>query len=283
MYYELGVLLNDTASDNLTRCKEWTNWTLKDLCNMWEFPQLYKTVTVTGSEYDFKRLDKLTASSVVGLVSDSASDIMVATVYGHSISSGVRTYSSEDITLTGAVTASGSTSFDFIERIEFAEALNGNVSVIANSVVKGTALIGEEVIANDFQKVIKVDSTGDVMPMTLADRKLRYTNDSSITEKIYTLNGTKLNLYGTGSATITYLRKHPLLINDYDESPVIAYGGVMVSDIVEAARLGWGLRFEDEADGLVGKQSYKAKLMEIIAELDTGGDDFKQVRLARYR
>ena len=286
LYYDLAVQLNDTASDNLVNTKVWINWTLRDLCNMYEFPELYKTITTTGSSYDFDRVKKLTANSVVSLFSDSASDTQVATIYGSTISSGARTYSTEDVTLTGVTTASGATSFSFVDRIEFASALNGNVSISAQSgVLKGSALIGETEIGNDRKRIIKVDSSGDLRPMSLADRKLKWTNDSSINQKVYTESGSKIDLFSTGggSVDITYLKKHPYLINDYDESPIIAFGGVEESDIIEAAQLGWGLRFEDEQDGVIGKQRYKTKLMEIIGDIAYGGDDYRQIEQARRR
>jgi len=286
LYYDLAVQLNDTASDSLKNTKVWINWTLRDLCNMYEFPELYKTVTTTGTSYDFDRVKKLTANSTVSLFSDSALDTQVATIYGSTISSGARTYSTEDVTLTGVTTASGATSFSFVDRIEFASALNGNVSISAQSgVLKGTALVGESEIGNDHKRVIKVDSSGDLRPMTLADRKLKWTNDSSITDKVYTESGSGIDLFqtGGGTVTITYLKKHPYLINDYDESPVISFGGVEASDIIECARLGWGLRFEDEQDGVVGKQVYKSKLLEIINDIVPGGDDSRRVQQTRRR
>ena len=285
LYYDLAVQLNDTEADNLVNTKVWVNWTLRDLANMYEFPQLYKTVTTTGSSYDFDRVKKITTGSVISLFSDDASDIQVATVYGYEISSGKRTYKTEDVTLTGLTTASGAETFSFIDRIELASALSGNLTVADASRTLATGIIGEEQIGNDFKRVIKVNSSGDVKPMTLADRKLQFPNDSSINTKIYTANGSGIDIFGTvgGAVSIVYLQKHPYLINDYDESPIIAYGGVEESDIVECARLGWGVRYEDEQDGVLGKQSYKAKLMEIITEIIPGGDDFRKVEFARRR
>jgi len=282
LYFDLAEELNDTATDNLTRTKKWINYTLKDLCNMYEFPALYDTATITGTSYDFDRLSPLTTAATVDLFSSSASDTQVATVYGSIINSGTRTYQSEDVTLTGATTASTTNNFNFIERIELASAAVGQISVASNSALKGVVEIGETKIANDFKRIIKVDASGDVQPMSLADRKLIWTNDSSINRKTYNMSGSTVTFYGTStSRETTYLKKHPLLINDYDESPIIAYGGVEESDIVEAARLGWGLRFEDEQDGTMGKQMYKQKLAEIIAELTYGGDDKKKVSLTR--
>lgn len=285
LYYDLAVQLNDTADDALANTKVWINWTLRDLCNMYDFPQLYKTITITGSSYDFKRLQPLTSASAVSLFSDNSADTgITATVYGYQLSLGDRTYITENIALNGTATASGSSSFSHIERIELGGTTTGNISISAQSgKLKGTMLPAETVIANDYKRIVKVDASGDVMPMEYADRKLKWTNDSSIDEKVYTVAGTTINLYGvSGSKTIVYLTRHPWLINDLDTSPIIDMG-IEDSDLVEAARLGWGLRFEDEADGVMGKQMYKQKLSEIIGEIVFGGDDIQEVAYARRR
>jgi hypothetical protein len=283
LYYDLAELLNDTASDNLTRCKSWINYTLRDLANIYEHESLYKTMTLTGTSYNFDRLTKLTVLSVVSLFSTTSADTMTATVYGYQLASGVRTWKSENIVVNGTATATGSESFNYIDRIELGSTPVGQITISAQSgQVKGAIMAGETSVANDYKRIIKIDASGDVKPMTLQDRKLKWTTDSSIDEKVYTKEGATITLYGTSTpATLTYLTRHPILVEDYDESPLIKSGGVECQDIVEAARLGWGLRFEDEADGVIGKQQYKAKLEEIAGELIAGGDDARSVVLSR--
>lgn len=282
LYYDLAELLNDTESDNLTRCKTWINYTLSDLCKMFQFEELIERVTTTAESYNFKRITPYTSSSVISLVSDATADVQTATVYGYTISSGTRTWATENVALSGTVTASTTTLFSVLDRIELATAASGNISISESSAVHGIILPGETKIANDHQRIIKIDANGDVLPIADRDRLLRFPNDASYDNKYYTLRGSTIYFYGitTGNRKTMYrYKQHPTLVNDYDESPLF----VQVQDIVEAARLGWGVRFEDEQDGVMGKQIYKQKLGEIIADRVSSSDKLKMVRLNRRR
>lgn len=279
-YFDLAEQLNDTESDNLTRCKKWINWTYRDLTNMYNFPELQESVSTTASSYDFKRIDPIKTAGTVSFISDQGADTSItATIYGYSLSTTTRTYQTENVALLGTATASGSDSFSVIDRIELAETI-GNVTVYVGGVEVATILPGETSIANNFKKIIKVEASGDVIPMSTRDRILKYgTGDT--TDKVYTLTGSTVTFYGLGGATPTiyYQTKHPWLIEDYDESPLF----VEESDIVDAAWMGWGLRFEDEADGTQWKAQYEAKLQEIIGDNARGQDMSSGYKRGRSR
>lgn len=280
-YYDLADQLNDTADDNLARCKRWINWTYRDLANMYNFPELQESVSTTASSYDFKRLTNIKTAATVILISDEGADTdITATVYGYGLAAGVRTYQSENIALLGTATATGSENFSVIDRIELAETL-GNVTVVSGSVTIGTIIAGETKIANDFKKIVVVNANGDVEPMSVKDRKLKYNGDGNINSKIYTQTGSKVTFYGLGGATptIDYNVKHPWLVDDYDESPLF----IEEADVVDVAWKGWGIRFEDENDGTGWKAQYEATLENIIANATMGSDMASGFKRGRQR
>jgi len=281
LYYDLADQLNDTAIDNLTRCKKWINWTLRDLTNLYDFEELQDSVSTTASSYDFNRLSKITASTTIRLSSDSALDTgITATIFGYNLAGGTRTYLTENVAINGTATASSTSSFSVIDRIELAETV-GNITISDGADALGTILPGETLIANDFEKVIKIDASGDVKPISVRDRLLQFPGDADFDDKYYSIKGSVVTFYNLGGATPTiyYQRKHPLLIEDYDETPL----RVTDSDIVDAAWAGWGLRFEDESDGSQWKAAYKAKLQEIVADSIVGDDLIPRVRMYRRR
>ena len=281
LYFDLADQLNDTADDNLTRCKKWINWTLRDLTNLYDFEELQDSVTTTASSYDFKRLDKLTSSTTIGMFSNSSADTAItATVFGYNLAGGTRTYQSENVAINGTATASTTNNFSVIDRIETAEAV-GDITVSDGTKELGVILSGETRIANDFEKIIKVDANGDVRPITNRDRLLQFPGDSNFDDKYYTVQGNVVTFYnlGGGTPTIYYQRKHPWMIEDYDEISL----RVTDSDIADAAWAGWGLRFEDESDGSQWKAAYKSKLQEIVADSIMGDDLVPRARSYRRR
>lgn len=281
MYYNLAENLNDTADDNLTRCKQWINYTLRDLANMYQFEELIESITTTASSYDFKRLKNIKTASTLHLISDATAEATTAQVYGYYLNSTTRTYYCENIVLTGTATANSTYSYNVIDRIELISACAGNITIANGTQDIGTLLPGETKIANDYSRVVKVDNqNGDVTPIADRDRLLKYPGNTNFDAMYYTLRGSDIYFYGvTSEVTIYKYCKHPWLINDYDTSPLF----IEESDIVEAASLGWGLRFEDEADGTTGKQLYKAKLAEIIGNKCKTTDQVIKIKQSRKR
>lgn len=281
LYYGLAVELNDTADDNLTRCKDWINYTFRDLANMFQFEELIEVIGTTASSYDFNRLKNIKTASTLHLISDSTAEATTATVYGYSLSTTTRTWQSESIVLTGTATGTSTNSYNVIDRIELVSACAGNVTISNGTQLLGTMVVGETKIANNHIKIVEIDNVnGDLTPMSDRDRLLKYPGGTNYDQMIYTIRGSSVYFYGTTSSVNIYRKiKHPWLVNDYDTSPLF----IEESDIIEAARLGWGLRFEDEQDGLIGKQSYKLKLSEIIANRVQSSDMVTMAKQSRRR
>jgi len=278
MYYDLADQLNDTADDNLIRTKKWVNWTLRDLVNMFNFPELQQTVTTTADAYNFNRILPIKTASTITFVSNDSSDTAVtATVYGYNLSAKTRTLQSENVALNGTATASTTSNFAFIDRIELAETL-GDVTVSNGTGVISTILAGETVVGNDFKNIIKIDQNADVKPISTEDRLLQFPGDTNFAGKYYTQTGKTVQFYNaTGAKTIVYQRKHPWMINDYEEVALF----IEESDIVDAAWMGWGLRFEDEQGADNWKALYKRKLEEIIGNYNTPSDQVNKVVQSR--
>lgn len=283
LYYDLAVLLNDTATDNLTRCKDWINFTLSDLARMYQFEELVKVITTTADNYDFRKISPIKTTATLSFASTFSAEGTTANVYGYSLSGTTRTWQSESVPIVGTASVSTTNSYSVLDRIELITACEGNITVTSGTETISTMYVGESLATNNFNRIIKINAgSQDVIPITDRDRLLKYPSQTDYENYHYVNRGSRVYFYGVGDGVVKSMYvyiNHPKLINDYDESPLF----VPDPDIIEAARLGWGLRFEDEQDGLIGKQSYKAKLSEIVAMRSTPSDIVQMVKQARRR
>lgn len=281
-------LMHDNSTTNATDdAKRFINWTIQDLANEYDWEFLRGSLNITASAgagiYSLQQLDQLTATAeTLYAYTDATADSgLPVYVYGKQIgASSNLTITADIMSLIGTATATGGMTFSSIDSIR-KNTTSGTVTVVTSTGgVIATLSSTDRIKANDIRKINVVVDQNNSELMAAFDYNTYQQgnpNDSGRgTLQAYDIDfdpdyanqSIRLMNVAVGRAALVIYQRIPRYLmrdNDRSEFPEYLYPG-----IIEAAYEGWGLRYQDEADGSQAKLRYKELLQEIVRTWITG-------------
>ena len=180
------------------------------------------------------------------------------------------------ITVIGSATATGGTTFSHISNLQRASGSGDFFVYTSTGGLIATLGEGETYLSNDVRKINRIvdrSNDRDVQRYDYNNYQKGNPNDSNLgSYAYYDLDyDSQLRLLNVQNTTdvfrVLFQRQHKLLINDKDRSE---FPEDLYPAIVEAAYEGWGLRYQDEQDGVLGKQLYDSLREKIVRKWLSG-------------
>ena len=298
MFIELWSGLRDLYHDNTTLAskddaKRFINWSIRDIANEydWEFLRGSKSQSVTANgTIDLNSITQLTgvSAAVYGIASATADEGVGVTIHGKylNVSTSAFSVTSDGITVSAALTASGSQAWSHIDAITKPITSDG-VYITNGTTTIATLGASDTYVANDIKKINSIiDSAGDrVVKFMDYNSALRGDPNSNYTSgglgyDVDYKNVVKFyNVPDAGrTVTILYQRQPLYLINDYDRTE---FPEDMYADITNYAYKVYGKQYQDEGDNIpdTAKIAMREALAGEIIRKWTMGKDRKQKRI----